>query len=310
MKRLLKISLDTLMQSLSNIIIWIILSIAVDKNLINIFILTYPLNYLSSSIKSIFGTGANISSEKGNMDDNFSGIISGIIFSFVIFIAILINSQGYLSFINLSVSKIYVNYYIIFLFIQTVFDLIMINLYYQHKTSLANKYNFIFYTINIISILITSILFANAYLIIIPPLVLLLLYVIYVLVKNCKFVKYKLNIIKWINYDLVDLSDNIFLGLSYLFGINISINFGEQYALALTFVGLITDIQWDISAAITTVAKIDISKNKFNFKDHLKNACILVFMLICSSSLMFQFLYKFYELNLFITFDCHELSFL
>ena len=64
MKRLLRISFDLSLLSFIPIISWFLLGIIVDKNLINIFTLTYPLQFIYYIIKSIFSTGANISKEK------------------------------------------------------------------------------------------------------------------------------------------------------------------------------------------------------------------------------------------------------
>lgn len=78
-------------------------------------------------------------------------------------------------------------------------------------------------------------------------------------------------------------------------------NFGEQYALAFSFVALITDTQWDCSVAISTVAKIDISKGQFNYKEHKKNAIFFMWMMVVTSTLMFVSLWWFYDLVLWIT---------
>ena len=64
MNRLLRISFDTLLTSATPILGWFLLGILVDKNLINIFSLIYPMQFVISSIQSIFGTGANISAIK------------------------------------------------------------------------------------------------------------------------------------------------------------------------------------------------------------------------------------------------------
>ena len=49
---------------------------------------------------------------------------------------------------------------------------------------------------------------------------------------------------------------------------------------------MVTDLQWDIETSVSTVAKIDISKNKFVYKEHLKNALRLNVILISSVSIM------------------------
>lgn len=76
--------------------------------------------------------------------------------------------------------------------------------------------------------------------------------------------------------------------------------FGEQYTLALTFVALITDTQWDVYDAISIVAKIDISKEKFNYKEHRNNAYKLLLILLGTVFLMFIVLYRFYELDMML----------
>ena len=64
MKRLLRISFDLSLLSFIPIILWFLLGIIVDKNLINIFTLTYPLQFIYYIFRSVFSTGANISKEK------------------------------------------------------------------------------------------------------------------------------------------------------------------------------------------------------------------------------------------------------
>ena len=67
---------------------------------------------------------------------------------------------------------------------------------------------------------------------------------------------------------------------------------------ALNFVALITDCQWDSFNAIQTVANIDISQEKFNYKEHIKNAYKLLIILLSSVFLMFLLLYHSYSLNM------------
>ena len=300
MKRLLKISLDTLISSFSSILIWFILSIFVDKNLITIFVLTYPIQYIASSLKAIFATGANISHEKGNINDVLSGLTSGIIASIIVTIIIIFNLKTYTSFMGINIDNEFVIYSVIQIFMQAILNFVLIKLYYENKNTLANIYSTIFYLINLLSIFILSLSFKNVNFIIIPTLIFLGIFLIYIIVKSYKKFIFKFNLLKWIKYSSVDLSNNIFLGLGFLFGLNIAINFGKEYVLAMNFVALITDTQWDITDAIETVAKIDISRNKFNYKEHFKNAYKLVYILIASIITMFIIFNNFYDLNLMI----------
>ena len=54
MNRLLRISFDTLLTSLTPILGWFLLGILVDKNLINIFSLIYPIQFIILIIKIVY----------------------------------------------------------------------------------------------------------------------------------------------------------------------------------------------------------------------------------------------------------------
>ena len=56
MKRLLRISLDTLLTSTLPIIMWVLLGIIENKNISNVFTLTYPIQFIITLIISIFGS--------------------------------------------------------------------------------------------------------------------------------------------------------------------------------------------------------------------------------------------------------------
>ena len=277
------------------------MSLIINKNLINIFTLTFPIQYVSSILISIFATGANISKEKGNKEDTMSGIFFGILFTIILSIIFLFNIDIYLNFMKYTVDKLFVIYSVIQILLHTILRFILTKLYYEGKNILANKYSIGFYLLNFVCILITSIFISNSVYIVIITLLILAIYTIYILIKNSEKFKLKFNIFNWIKYDAVTLSDNIILCLAYLFGLSGTVSYGEEYILALTFIALITDTQWDISDSISTAAKIDISQNNFNYKTHIKNAKILSLILIISVLCMFGVLYKFYNLNLLIT---------
>ena len=85
MNRLLRISFDILLTSITPILGWFLLGILVDKNLISIFSLVYPMQFVISGIYSIFGTGANISAVRDkNPNSTFSGLVLGSITGFLI----------------------------------------------------------------------------------------------------------------------------------------------------------------------------------------------------------------------------------
>lgn len=304
MKRLLRISFDLSLLSFIPIISWFLLGIIVDKNLINIFILTYPLQFIYYIIKSIFSTGANISKEKDkNKDAVMSGLVIGSIISLITFLLILLNIDGYINFMNMDVNtyKTFAIYSVIEIFVSLEFSFILNKLYYENENKIANKYSIIFNLLNFVLLVGTSLITKNQSIIVTTTLIPLFSFTLYIIIKNSDKFKLRLNIPKCIKYDSVELFNNIGFLLIFLFGLSNAINFGEKYTLALTFVALITDTQWDTAEAIVTAATIDISKNNFNYKEHRRNAYKLLGILFLTSLIMFSLLYRFYDLDFKIT---------
>ena len=304
MKRLLRISFDLSLLSFIPIILWFLLGIIVDKNLINIFTLTYPLQFIYYIFRSVFSTGTNISKEKDkNKYAVMSGLVIGSIVSLITFLLILLNIDGYINFMNMDVNiyKTFAIYSVIEIFISLEFSFILNKLYYEGQNKLANKYSIIFNLLNFVLLIGTSLITKNQSVIVITTLIPLSLFTLYIIIKNSDRFKLKLNIFKCIKYDSVELFNNIGFLLIFLFGLSNAINFGEKYTLALTFVALITDTQWDTADAIVTNATIDISKNNFNYKEHRRNAYRLLSILFLTSLIMFILLYRFYDLDFKIT---------
>ena len=304
MKRLLRISFDLSLLSFIPIISWFLLGIIIDKSLINIFTLTYPLQFIYYIIKSIFSTGANISKEKDkNENVVMSGLVLGTIISIIIFTIILLNVDNYINFMNMDINtyKNFTIYSILQLFISLEFAMMQDKLYYEEKNKLANKNSVIFNLINFVLLIGTSLIIKNQIIIISTTLIPLLLFTIYIYIKNSNKFKLNINLLKCIKYDSVELFNNIAFFLIFLFGLSNALEYGEAYATALTFVALITDTQWDTFDAIKEAATIDISKGKFNYKEHRNNAYKLLSILFGSSLVMFGILYSFYDLNFKIT---------
>lgn len=303
MKRLLKISFDLALLSFIPILSWFCLSLIIDKNLINIFTLTYPIQFIWYILKSIFSTGANISKEKDkNNNAVMSGIVLGSIIAFLIFGFIVINIEQYIGFMNMDITiyKTFAIYSVIQLFIQLVFAFVLEKLYYEEKNDIANRYSLGFNLLNFIVLIGSSLLCKNQTIIITITLLSILIYTIYVAIKSFDKFKFKFDILKCMKYDSVELFNNIAFFFIFLFGLSNAMEFGEQYTLALTFVALITDTQWDVYDAISIAAKIDISKDKFNYKEHRNNAYKLLLILLGTVFLMFIVLFRFYELNMML----------
>lgn len=304
MKKLLRIGFDLSLLSFVPILSWFLLGIIVDKNLINIFTLTYPLQFISYIIKSVFSTGANISKEK-DKDENavMSGLLLGTVISFFIFALILFNINNYISFMNMDVKiyKTFAIYSVLQLFISLEFTMIQDKLYYEEKNKLANIYSILFNLLNFVLLIGTSLITKQQGIIITVTLLPLFIFTLYIYLKNSNKFKFEINILNWIKYNSVELFNNIAFFIIYMFGLSNALEYGEIYGNALTFVSLITDTQWDTAEAITIASNIDISKSNFNYKTSRNNAYKLLLLLVGTSVIMFLLLFSFYDLNLKIT---------
>ncbi|MBO4815739.1 MAG: hypothetical protein J5507_02140 [Clostridia bacterium] len=304
MKRLYRVSIDTLITSIIPIISWFLLGKILRNDLINVFTVTYPLQCITGIINAIFGVGANISEYKDNNKNSAdNGIFYGIIFSLFIYGIVVINIDKYISFMNLDVSiyKVFTTYSAIQIMLNTILSLITTKLYYENKNKESNKISLIFNIINFIVLTLMAIITKNEILTVATTLVLLSLLLLVIIVKNIKNIDFKLNIKNCIKYDSSSLCMSFMFFLIYFFGFSNSFNYGEKYVLAITFVTLITDMQWDIKGAIDTVAKIDIAKKDFNYIEHRKNACKLVAILISSIFVIGIITYPLYKPDLKIT---------
>lgn len=304
MNRLLRISFDTFLTSVTPILGWFLLGILVDKNLINIFSLIYPMQFVVSSIKSVFGVGANISAIRDNNKNSvFSGVVLGSIIGLIILGTIAFNIDGYISFMNMDIQiyQTFAIYAVIQMFLQLLFQLSICKLYYENKNKRANKYSFWFNFINFSSLVIMSIITKQQKVIAIVSLSVTAIFIIFMLFRTLEKTKFQINIKNCIKYDSVSLFEELSMFVIYLFGFKNAFNFGEKYILATSFATLITDTQWDIASAVKTVAQIDIAKKDFSYKQHMLNSRKLTYMLIISTFIMGLILYPSYQTDITAT---------
>lgn len=304
MKRLLRISFNSAIFSLIPILSWFMLGLLVDKNLVNVFTLTYPLQFICALMKSIFATGANISKEKDkNNNAVLSGMTIGMIIGFIVFGIFAINVRKYIEFMNMDyeIYKEFTLYSIFQLYIQLVFSFVLEKLYFEDKEKLANKYCMQLNLLNFVVLIVSAIILKSKIQIVAVTLIVILIYTAYVTIKQYKKFKIEINLINCLKYESVEICNNILFFLIFLFGLSNALQFGEKYILALNFVALITDTQWDSFESIKTVAKIDISKEKFNYKNHKINAYKLLGILLTTVFIMLVVSLKYYNLEFKIT---------
>lgn len=303
MKRLLRVGFDIFVSSLTPIITWFFVGIIIDKNLTNVFTLTYPLQCLFGIVVSIFGVGANvyaIRDKKTNAVDN--GIIYGIIFSVICYELIALRAKDYINFMNMD-SEFYLimgTYSILQILLQIILHLVLTKLYYLEKNKEANKLSLSFNALNFITFISMALFTGNQIYTVVITLLVLSIFDIGILLKNVKKFDWKLNLKKCIRYDSVACTANVLFFVMYLFGFSNSFSFGTKYVVAITFATLATDIQWDMASAIKTVAKIDIVKKKFNYEEHIKNATKYIYFLILSILLMGLVIYPIYKPSIMI----------
>ncbi len=301
MKRLLRISLDQVMMSLMPILAWFCLSLLVDKDLINVFTITYPLQCIYGIIRSPLAVGANISQKRDkNPNSVMTGLVLGIFLTLLIYGFTFVNVDSYISFMNMdaSIYHIFVAYSIINLALQTIFSFILEKLYYEDQNSRANRYSITFNVLNFAILIGMAIVSKNQLVIVAVTSVVMTLYTVYVVAKNCDKFRPQINLAKCIKYDSPALASYVLSFFTFLFGLSNAMEFGPEFGLAITFVSLVTDTQWDVLDAVSTLAKVDLSQKKFNYKKSLRNAYTLLGLLFGTIAIMFVGLYHFYDLNL------------
>lgn len=301
MKQLLRVSLDIFVTSLVPIAQCFLIGMLLDANLINVFTLTYPLQYVVVLLKSMFGTGANIlackEKDKNAID---CGIVLGVVIGAFLFGTIVYNIDGYIKFMNMDVEiyRVFGIYAVIQIYLQFVLQLILTKLYYKEENKKANSIAIRFNIVNFVSVIGLAILTRNQVITVAVSLIILFVYVALLLLVSIEKFEFEFHLFKSIRYDSVDFFNGITFILIYLFGFKNVFSFGENYVLAMTFATLVTDLQWDVIHAIVTVAKVDIPKQNFDYKKHMKNAYQLDAMIIVSSFVMAFALYGKYQPDL------------
>lgn len=298
MKRLFRVSLDIFVTSSVPILSWFLLGMLLDRNLINIFSLTYPLQCVMGIIISVFGVGANICIYKDNNKNAAdNGIFYGTLFSIIVFGYTIWKHEQYITFMNMEIEiyRIFGLCSMFQIFLQTVLQLILTKLYYEEKNKKANKIAVLFNVMNFMLLISIALLTKNQMITAVGTSIVMLVFIVILLVKNVKKIDFNINLKHCLKYDSVSVSVSFMFFIMYLFGFSNSFAYGEKYMLAITFATLVTDMQWDITGAIKTVAKVDIAKKQFTYQEHVKNATKLILILISSVLVMSAVLYPFYQ---------------
>ena len=290
MKRLLRIGSGLFVYSIIPILSWIVLSQVVgDSRISNVFSITYALQFVWTILKLFFGSGANIRKEK-EKDENavLNGMFWGTIFSALIFSIPLVFVDKYIAFFGQDAEfyRIYVIFGVALLFLQVAFSFVIEKLYFEDKEKLANIHLFVFNITNFVVLIFLVWLIKITWLALLITLAVLLVYVIVLYIWQFRKFKIDFKFFKNFKYESANIFSALFSFCIFLFAYKYVFSAGEEYLVALNLVSLCTDTQWDCLGAISTVAKVDISKNRFDYKQELKNSYIFSAIIMLSSIVM------------------------
>ena len=311
MNRLLRIWLDTFLLSfipiISRFFLWIIWS----SDLIVIFSLTYPIQFIWSILLSIFSTGPNIDKEKNwNKNSVMSWILLWSVIALIIYWLFAWKIEWYISFMNLDIEtyKVFSIYSVLQLFLAFELQLVLTKLYFEWNNKLANKYSIISNSLSFVFLIGTALLTKNQIIISVCALIPNAVFILYILIKNSNKFKLTQNIFQRIKFDSSELFRSFALFLIYLFWYSNTFQFWPEYAAAIAFMSLISDTQRDMAMAVWKLAKVDISKNNFNYIEHRKNAYKYIWILLVSIFILFVALFSVYNIDIrigliFLAFD-------
>lgn len=298
MKRLFRIGSGLFIYSITPIASWLVLAIVLGDNRIsNVFSLTYAMQFVWAILRQFFGTGANIRKEK-EKDENsiWNSIFWGVIFSAIIFSLPIIFVDKYIMFFGQDIQfyKIFIMYSIALLFLQTLLSFIIEKFYFEDREKLANFHLLSFNLITFGVLILSCLIIKTTWVALFITLLTLLIYIIILYVKEFKKFKINFRFLRNFRYESASIVSNIFMMLIYLFGFKNAFLAGPEYLTALNLVGLCTDTQWDMMEAITTVAKVDISKNRFNYTKQVKESYIYTICIMLTSIIMVLALFNIY----------------
>lgn len=290
MKKLFRIGSGMFIYSIIPILSWIVLSkIVGDGRIANVFSITYPIQFLYATFKFLFGSGANIRKEKEHNDSSVpNSMFWGVIFTSIIFLIPLIFVDNYIAFLGQDVEfyRIYVIYGIVLLYLQTLFSFIVEKWYFEDKEKLANIHLFSFNFITFAVLVVSALLISNPVIFVSVTLLILAIYIICLYAREFKKFKIKFEFYKNFKYSSANVVSSMFMFFIYLFGFKNAFSAGPEYVAALNLVGLCTDTQWDVLAAISTVAEVNISKNRFEYKKQLRDSFVYAIVVISTSFIM------------------------
>ena len=296
------------------LLLWFILGAIIDKSLVNINALFYPLFFIFAIITTVFSTGANISahrfqkSEISRNNEIHTAALIGIFASIVLSVLILIFMPEFLDFMHDDTTIIrefmvyatlqFLLYYISFFVLQ--------KLWFVGENKRANRYTIAFNILIFVGILAAFFaknLFgiSSVWFVILGGILPLFIFTIWLFAKNFDWpTKWIFRPWNWLKFDAVDVTQNIFFFVIYLFGLANSFVFGPEWIVLISFETLVTDAQWEAGGAVNSAAQIDAAHDEFDYAIHRRNAMIFSVILSISVIIMFAIFLPFYRANFWL----------
>lgn len=297
---------DTILNSLSPILGWFIISKFLGSELQNVFVLTYPMQFVYIMIVCAFGSAVCIYCNKnniGNRDDYVkSALLLGMLCSLIIFTIAYIHIDTLCDMMNMNKNtyRIMGRYSLIQLSSQVANGIIINDMYYKGENKKANLISLNFNILNILTVLLLCTVTKREEIVAYGTSGAIAVYiaiVTYIYLRGSEF-KLTLKFISGIKYAYPEIISNmIFLTM---IGISISKtnDYGAVYITGMALAKLVTDTQWDCLSVLQEVACIDTSKREFKIKEIAKNAILLLIITYTSIG----FILLIYGINREITF--------
>ncbi len=302
MKRYFSISITLFMFSAINALTYFLLGFVYGNTAFSeVYSLTYPLQYIVVIFISFFASASNIRANKeDNKNCSNTGIVLGLVFGIIPFAITAIFVDSYINFMNLN-PQIYRTFTLMAigdLFFTYVINLVTEKLYFENQDKKANLCLLLFMVLNMASIALTTLITKNQMIILAINLLCLLIYCTVWLILVLKKFKFDFSITKNFKYESLYIVNDLFMFFTYLFGFSKAFSFGAEYVVALNFVNLITDPQWDALGAINKIAKIDYSMSNYNHKQANKYSFVITICYTFSSFVFFFGLFRLYKIEL------------
>lgn len=298
-KRILNIAKTDALQSFLPIILWYIVGyIYKDRDLSNIFSLTYYFQFIYAIVYDVIlvGTVKYTKKNKDNsLDAPYSAIITGALIMFSIVIGIGLNIDVLLAYFDAS-SKYQYFYILALIYISTDYVICGISkiLQYLGKHNDAFKITVIYHSVRIGSIfvakIINDIVDKNNY---ITSLVVagtcIITFSLYAITKYCKIHKFVFNCFKGIFIEAPSIVYGIMMFIIYFFGFQKAAVGSASFLAAYNISTMCTDTQWDIlHCSIDTNTSVQLCDGSFekNKKDIYKASMLYSLTLLLSSFIL------------------------